>query len=406
MELTRSGDMLGHLTYCSNIHPGESWADVRGNLERHVPSIRDALAHDGKFGLGLRLSAAAAHELARPDALAALRAFLKRERCYVFTLNGFPYGPFHGTRVKEEVYLPDWQDPERLRYTDELADVLAALLPSGIQGSISTVPGAFGARVTDARSVDRMVHHLLEHVAHLARIERDGGASIVLALEPEPCCFLETVAESIAFFADHLHAPHAVNWLAETLGLDTDVAEATLRKHLTLCLDLCHAAIEFEDVDECFDALEAADITIGKLQISAGLKLENVTPDSAEGLLRPFVDEVYLHQVVERCGGELTRYTDLPKALASLARAEGGGHAREWRVHFHVPVFLDDLGEFSSTQSFIRDALARHRRNPVTEHLEVETYTWDVLPARYREDDVEVAVARELKWVRTALLIP
>lgn len=403
MELIRSGRSLGHLTYCSNIHPGESWAAVEQNLHRHIPGIRDALAVDGPFGIGLRLSAAATQELAERDKLEALKAFLEEQQCYIFTLNGFPYGQFHGTRVKEDVYLPDWQDTERLRYTNQLADVLAKLLPDGQQGSISTVPGAFKGRVADNDAVALMARNMVEHVAHLARIERDGGQCIVLALEPEPCCFLETIAESVAFFRDYLFGAHAVEQLTDTLEVDAASAASLLRKHLTLCLDLCHAAIEFENADACFDTLAQAGIRIGKLQISAGLRLENVTTTSAE-LLRPFVDATYLHQVVERHDGTLTRYTDLPDALASLnADSDASSAAREWRVHFHVPVFLDDLGEFSSTQFFIREALTRHREDPVSDHLEVETYTWNVLPARYRTESVDEAIVRELAWVRDAL---
>lgn len=400
MQLTRSGSSLGHLTYCSNIHPGESWAEIEANLRRHVPGIREALCPEGEFGLGLRLSAAAASELAAPEALASLRAFLADSRCYLFTLNGFPHGRFHGTRVKENVYLPDWQDPERLRYTDELADLLAALLPRGQSGSISTVPGAFKSRVDGRAGLERMTRHLVAHAVHLARTERDGGPSVTLALEPEPCCFLETIAEAVSFFEEHLFAPAAIRQLGDALDTDTATAATLLRRHLTLCLDLCHAAVEFEDCGACLAALESAGIGIGKLQISAGLRMEDVTADSAERL-RPFVDATYLHQVVERREGTLRRFTDLPEALASLV---SGAAPREWRVHFHVPVFLDDLGDFSSTQFFIREALERHRRSPLSEHLEVETYTWDVLPARYRHESVEKAIVRELAWVRRTLL--
>ena len=181
-----------HLTYCSNIHPGESWAEVRGNLARYVPAVRDRLIPEGEFGIGLRLSARAAEELSAPGALDELRQFLARERLYVFTLNGFPYGTFHGTRVKDEVYLPDWRDPQRLRYTNQLADLLAALLPDGsaadraIEGSVSTVPGAYKPALGGPQDVARMVDHLLQHVAHLVALRAHSGRSIALALEPEP----------------------------------------------------------------------------------------------------------------------------------------------------------------------------------------------------------------------------
>ena len=177
----------GHLTYCSNIHPGESWAEVRANLERYVPAVRDQLAPGKPFGVGLRLSAQSARELSVASAMEEFRDFLARNRLYVFTLNGFPYGTFHGARVKEDVYLPDWRDDERLRYTDQLADLLVQLLPPGMEGSISTVPGAFKPSVKDDADVERMSANMLRHVAHLIDLEARTGVRIALALEPEPC---------------------------------------------------------------------------------------------------------------------------------------------------------------------------------------------------------------------------
>ena len=202
-----------HLTYCSNIHPGESWAEVRANFDRHVVAVRDRLVPDGVFGIGLRLSARAAAELSEPSVLDEFRDFLRRQRMYVFTLNGFPYGTFHGTRVKEDVYLPDWRDPERLRYTDRLADLLAELLPDAspsdpaIEGSVSTVPGAFKPALGGPEDVATMVEHMLLHVSHLVALRSRTGKLVALALEPEPHCFLETVAEVVDFFERHLHGP-------------------------------------------------------------------------------------------------------------------------------------------------------------------------------------------------------
>jgi len=172
-----------------------------------------------------------------------------------------------------------------------------------------------------------------------------------------------------------------------------------LCKHLTVCLDLCHAAVEFESYDECIAKLRAAKIAIGKLQISAGLRFENVTSETIE-LLKPFDDNVYLHQVVQQQSDSLKRFTDLPEAFAAL---QTDGAEREWRVHFHVPIFLDDLGEFSSTQFFVREALDKHRNDPVSEHLEVETYTWNVLPEQYRAESMDEAIVRELQWVKERL---
>ncbi len=144
-----------HLTYCSNIHAGESWQEVSGALAACLPRIRTHLAHEGPLGVGLRLSAAAARTLVRPDVLSRFQGFLERGGYYVFTINGFPFGAFHGTRVKEDVYSPDWRDPERLDYTSRLARLQAALLAGhpGIEGSVSTVPGGFRQEIVTADDV-------------------------------------------------------------------------------------------------------------------------------------------------------------------------------------------------------------------------------------------------------------
>lgn len=399
MKLTHGNGAISHLSYCSNIHPGESWADVRRNLARYMPDIRNAMNPEGEFGIGLRLSAAAVADLAAEDALFEFKTFLADNQLYVFTINGFPYGPFHGTQVKENVYLPDWQDAERLRYTNQLADVFAEFLPEKQLGSISTVPGAFSARINGEADIWAMAQNMVKHVAHLVELQRRTGKSIVLALEPEPCCFLETIEQSVAFFRDYLFSNQSQAQLGSLVGIEPVDADALLRKHLTLCLDLCHAAVEFESYDTCINDLRAAGINIGKLQISAGLRLENVTADTVE-LLRPFEDNVYLHQVVEQHNGVLNRFPDLGDAFAALSNDDA---QREWRVHFHVPIFLDDLGDFSSTQFFVREALDKHKSDPVSSHLEVETYTWNVLPEQYREQTMDAAILRELQWVRNRL---
>jgi sugar phosphate isomerase/epimerase len=386
-----------HLGYCTNIHPGESWDDIRANLGRHVPEVKRRVSPGAPFGLGLRLSCVAARELARPDAMAEFADFLRRESLYVFTVNGFPYGPFHGTRVKEEVYLPDWRDEARLEYTNLLADLLAQWVPAGTRsgGSISTVPGAFRAATRGAADSERIAAMMVRHVAHLVDLERRTERRIVLALEPEPCCLLETVAETVAFFREHLHSAAAAARLAKLTGLDAAAAARALRDHLGVCLDLCHAAVEFEDPAQCYAELEAASIAVAKIQVTAGLRIPRVTTESAAALSR-LDDGVYLHQVVERSAEGIARFEDLDAALAS-----GGWRRRdsEWRVHFHVPVYLEALEGFASTRALVREALALHRQRNRSPHLEVETYTWSVLPERERRVPVEQAIARELEWV-------
>ena len=404
----RLGDGLGHLTYCTNIHRGETWPEVLAALERNLPKVKAAFAPGRPFGVGLRLSAVAAQALREPEAFAELRALLDAHDLYVFTINGFPYGPFHGVRVKEEVYQPDWLREERLTYTDLLADLLAELLPDApepdgtqIEGSVSTVPGTFKPLARTSGVAERIADNMVRHAAHLVLLRARTGRTIALALEPEPYCFLETIEETVDFFQRHLFGEAAVTRLADLCGLARGDAEQALRRHLGVCYDVCHAAVEYEDPRGGLEALRAAGIRVPKLQLSAALRIAEVDAGKAERL-RTFDEPVYLHQVVERQDGRLTRYLDLPQAFAALQGA-GSGHPREWRVHFHVPIFLGEIEHFSTTQDFLRDILAIHREEPVSAHLEVETYTWDVLPEADRRDDVATAIARELAWVRDRL---
>jgi sugar phosphate isomerase/epimerase len=373
---------------------------VRANLERHVLAVKGRVAPDRPFGVGLRLSAAAAETLAAPEELAAFREFLDRHGLYVFTINGFPYGVFHRARVKEEVYRPDWLEDARLVYTDRLARLLADLLPPepGLEGSVSTVPGAYKPRVGGEAEAARMGELLLRHAVTLHRIREETGKVVSLALEPEPCCHLETIAETVRFFEAHLLGAGAAAEFARQTGLGRGDAEQVLRRHLGVCFDACHMAVEFEDPVEGLQVLRTAGIRVGKIQLSAGLQVRLEPGDrTCLEALRPFAEGVYLHQVVERRGGTLTRFLDLPDALASVAPVPG--EAREWRIHFHVPLFRRDFGPFVNTQDYLAEVLGLLGRDAHTQHLEVETYTWDVLPEEHRREDIETAVARELRWV-------
>jgi sugar phosphate isomerase/epimerase len=389
-----------HLTYCTNIHAGESWAAVRANVETHVLAVKQRVCPDAPFGVGLRLSAAAARELAEPTELARFRSWLREHGLYVFTINGFPYGPFHGEPVKQAVYRPDWSEGERARYTAELAQILAELLPEGQSGSISTVPGGFKPALVTHEQRLAVARQLLASAEALYRIERERGKRIVLALEPEPCCLLETSEEVVAFFRDYLLSDVARGLLAERLGIERRQAEAVIYRQLGVCLDTCHAAVEFEGPQAAVKTLRDAGLNIAKIQLSAGLRLPDLSRDALHAL-EAYAEPVYLHQVVARTQrGELLRYVDLPEAFASAdARA-----AEEWRVHFHVPLYSERLERFVNTQPFVQSVLAEQRRTPITEQLEVETYTWDVLPPEQRSGSVVPSIARELGWVMEQLV--
>jgi hypothetical protein len=389
---------LGHLTYCTNIHAAEHWADMRSGLQRHLPDIKAGFSPQQPLGVGLRVSASAAQSLQNPDTLAELKSLLG-EDYYVFTINGFPYGTFHGEKVKENAYMPDWSTPERLDYTNLLAQLLAELLPEGLDGSISTVPGTFKPWAeAQPERVDVIARNLITHTAKLVGIHQSTGKTIMLALEPEPYCLIETIAETVDFFQHRLFSDAAVRQLSESTGLDGSAAQDALRRHLGVCYDVCHAAVEFEDPRTSIQALNDAGIAIGKLQLSSALRIAEVDAQS-EAQLRPFDEPVYLHQVVQNRNGQLAHFVDLDEALAQIDDAAGA----EWRVHFHVPIFLAEMKDFATTQNFLSEILKLHREQPISPHLEVETYTWDVLPDHYRNVGIGAAIARELNWVRDQL---
>ena len=387
---------LPKLTYCTNIHTGASWEDVLESLHQCVPSVRSQLGVDS-LGVGLRLSAEAVQSLQLAANREDLSDFIAAGYP-VFTVNAFPYGAFHGEPVKSQVYAPDWSTPERLGYTLDVARLLATLNQPGSFASISTVPGTFKQWDTPEQRT-AITQNLLSAIAELVQIERDTGVCIALALEPEPCCMLETITEAIAWYNDSVLTLTAREKLASLCSVDPQASEALIRKHLGICYDVCHAAVEFENPADSLQALETAGISIPKIQLSSALRIACVDESSLE-YLSAFDEPVYLHQVVQSSGDTLTRFVDLPDALKQRSQALGS----EWRIHFHVPVFLEQLPHFDTTQFFLKDVLAYYRQNPCSPHLEVETYTWDVLPAELRTSDVSSAIARELAWVRNQLV--
>ena len=326
--------------------------------------------------------------------LAAFRDQLTALGAYVFTINAFPFGPFHGVRVKEQVYLPDWRSAERVAFTADSATVLAAILPDGVDGSISTVPGAFKPNGQQTGAAAAMAARMVEAVVDLVEIERRTGKRIALALEPEPCCFLETVDESIAFFETELFRPETLDLLAARTGVNRSDAETLLRRHLGICYDVCHGSVEYEDPVAALDRLLDAGISVPKVQLSAAMRIPVMT-DELIGAVTRYDDGVYLHQTIVRGAGGLTRYVDLPDAVAAFRQGRADG---EWRIHCHVPLFLADLGEIGSTRADLEAVLAALRRKSRSSHLEVETYTWDVLPDKLRTGSKAADIAREISF--------
>ena len=389
-----------HLTYCTNIHAGQSWQDIRASLDEYVPAIKSTVAPSQPMGIGLRLSGEAAAVARQPEALASFRDQLSVLGAYVFTINAFPFGPFHGVRVKEDVYLPDWRDRERVAFTANSAAVLAGILPDGIEGSISTVPGAFKPNGRSSEAVAAMARNLMMAVADLVDLKRRTGKHIALALEPEPCCFLETTDESIAFFEGALLKPETLDMLGGITGVGRSEAEILLRRHLGICYDVCHGSVEYEDTVAALDRLLAAGIAIPKIQLSAAMRIPAMTKGLINAVMR-YNDGVYLHQSIVRRGENLSRHVDLPDAVTAFGEGQADG---EWRIHCHVPVFLADLGEISSTRSDLVATLAALRQRTRSSHLEVETYTWDVLPDNIRTGSKSADIAREIAFCRQELV--
>jgi len=360
------------ITYCTNIHPGESWRENFAALRRHVPAVKAAVSPDAAFPIGLRLSRRAADDLDEGEN-ANFRAWLRDNDCFVPTINGFPYGAFHGERIKERVYLPDWRSPERSAYTMRLADLLAGWLPDGLVGSISTVPIGFKGTV-DATGVPDARRQLTRVLEHLQALRASRGREIVLALEPEPGCLLETTEEVCRFFA--------------AMALP-----AELRDLIGICYDCCHQAVEFEDPAESLARLSDAGIRVAKVQVSSALSLASPTV----ARLARFNEPCYLHQVaVRRPDGALHRFPDLPDAIAEHGRLADA----EWRCHFHVPIFSPGTDDVGTTRPFLEQALPLL---PDDSLLEVETYTFDVLPPELRGASVTDSIVREIRWLKEHL---
>lgn len=390
------------LTYCTNVHPAETLDEVGAVLRRSVREVKAAVCAEQPFGVGLRLSALAARELEAPSALPRFRAELDEAGLFVFTINGFPYGQFHGTRIKEAVYRPDWLEPARVDYTRSLARVLALLLPDGFLGSISSVPGSFAARGASPEARRVMAANVARAAAELVRLEAETGKELCLALEPEPACMLETTAQAVEFFERELFSAEIRELFAALVRTTSSRAEALLRRHVGLCLDTCHASVQFEPPLEALRGFAAAGIRVPKVQVSAGLSVQRPSRDALHAL-SAFADDTYLHQVVVRSDAGLRRFVDLPEALERAAELPPDA---EWRIHFHVPVFLAELGPFASTQAELVELLSAPETRALVPHLEVETYTFDVLPERYKATGVVPAIARELKWTLDQLRAP
>ncbi|GGS18493.1 xylose isomerase [Streptomyces humidus] len=365
-----------HLAYCSNVHQAEDLDGVVGQLAAYAQPVRESLGV-GLLGIGLWLAHDVVAELtARPDAVGRLRAELAARGLETVTLNAFPYGGFHREVVKRDVYLPDWTDPARLRYTVDCARVLAGLLPDDARrGSVSTLPLAWrtpwpaAARDTARRAADELARRLAE-------VERETGRTIRVGFEPEPGCVVENTVEAAR----------------ELGGLDPE--------RLGVCLDTCHLAVQFEEPAEALRRLADAALPVVKIQASSALQADDPGDPRARATLARFAEPRFLHQTRTAPHGVVSGVDDLPDALAGDLDP---GSA--WRVHFHAPLHAEPEPPLRTTADELKNTLAELIGGPqaLCDHVEVETYTWSVLPGHLRPHDRESLVAglaAELAWTR------
>jgi sugar phosphate isomerase/epimerase len=372
--------MSMRLSYCTNVHPAEDLDGVLAQLDRYAGPVRAAAGLD-TLGVGLWLPADLAHRLAScPDDRDRLRAALDRHRLTVHTLNAFPYGGFHAAVVKHAVYTPTWADPVRAAYTLACAEVLADLLPEGVDGSVSTLPLAWRDPWTEQDDA-AAAGALAEVSARLRELAARTGRTVRLAVEPEPGCVLDTVDDVVA-------------WLEPRLGTGPGRIDP---EHVGVCLDTCHLAVSFADPVAAVRRIRQAGLRVVKVQASAALHVADPADPGSRAAVARFAEPRYLHQVREAGADGVLAADDLPEALADLP-ATG-----PWRVHVHVPLHHVPASPLGATTDVLRDAVTAVLRGPHGDaaHLDVETYTWSVLPAELAaraEQDLVAGIAAELRW--------
>ncbi|MEE2707320.1 MAG: metabolite traffic protein EboE [Planctomycetota bacterium] len=378
--------------YCTNVHAGTDLAQTKANLQRHARAVKRRFSPDVPMGVGLWLAAPAAAQLLDGGELSQVCDWLAEIGLTPFTFNGFPYGDFHSDVVKHDVYLPTWWDQERFDYTLNLIQIQHALLPAEMEGSISTLPIAWGKPAASGSQLDMAAAKLREVADRLWQLEQETGRLIHLCLEPEPGCVLQVSDDVVRLFEDHLLP-----------GGDED----RIRRHLRVCHDVCHAAVMFEEQADVLRAYKSAGIAVGKVQVSSAVVVpfERIAPSdrsAAVEQLSGFAEDRYLHQTCTRSSGGQPRFwEDLPTALAAVE--DPAVLTDEWRIHFHVPVYLDRFGFLETSQSQVADCLQAAAAMPDLTHYEVETYAWSVLPQSLQKDELAEGIAEEMEWFRTTI---
>jgi sugar phosphate isomerase/epimerase len=389
---------LAPLGYSSNLHAAETVDELEGVLASFTAEARRRLGWE-RLGLDLRLGSVAIRELAAdPKPLARLRRALDAAGAAAHSLNAFPLRPFQAAVVKADAYRPDWTESEREYDTIAIIPVALGLSDDRLV-TVSTVPGSyrpFGAARNDHGAI---AGALGRFAAHAALAKRACGRQVVLALEPEPWCTLETSHDAVAFWRGPL-ASHGVVAAAALLDGDQAAARTAVAEHLGVCFDTCHLSLAFEDQRAAVARLVAAGVRIAKCQFSAAPEVLDPHHDRAGvAALRALAEPRFMHQTAAAsASGSLSKVEDLDQLDTCLARLPS---ATAVRSHFHIPVFREPQGSgLSSTVADSRIGLAACIAAGC-EHLSVETYTWSILAAHER--DALDGTVRELVALQQAV---
>jgi hypothetical protein len=392
---------VGHLTYSTLVHPGDDWDQIWASVNKYLPAVKANVAPSEKFGVCLRLAAPSVEAIAADAGkVGDLKHFFNDNDLYLYTANAFVYGVFKNQVIKEQVYEPDWATEDRTTYTMKVADILAALAPEGINPSIQTAPLGFKPKVTGDDVVDTYTTNVIRVVSHLIELKKKTGKTVTLGLEPEPRCYLETTDETITYFKNHLFSGRTAQRLAKMAGINEADAAQAMRDYTGVVFDIGHQSVGFEDIPTSLQKLVDAGVQITKLQEAASMSMPRVTKETIDAL-QAYAKTVYLSQTCQMKDGKTEWFLNLEDAFEDFYKDPT---PREWRTHFHVPVFLDDLGPFRTTRFALEQALAFHKKTPTSAHLEIETYTWDVLPAHLKTGDIVEYVTREIEWVKSQVV--
>ncbi len=383
--------MSRKIGYCTNVHANANLRRTRENLAEHALAVKEAFSPNDPMGIGLWLSAQTARELLSDSGVRDFSDWLDEVGLLPFTFNGFPYGDFHQPVVKHRVYDPTWAEPARLAYTSDLIRIMDGILPLGQEGSISTLPIAWpDPPLTRSQWTDGVTSQLISLTNQLAELEAATGRLIHVCLEPEPGCLLQRAVDVVDFFENGLLRHPEAN-------------EDRIRRYLRVCHDVCHAVVMFESQADVWRTYRAAGIGVGKVQVSSAICVRFDQIDREEralalSQLSSFAEDRYLHQTMVRRTPDAVPqfYEDLPLAIQSLDGVVPD--QGEWRVHFHVPIYLDSFGHLNASKQAVLDCLAAARSSPEVTHFEVETYAWEVLPAELQTPKLSDGIAAEMSW--------